>query len=53
MKQCLLLLIRRQVRAAAMRHLRRHADALAQRKVRVDGFADGHSVCAHLNRQCA
>ena len=34
-----------------MRHLGRHADAFAQRGVRVDGFADVHSVCAHLNRQ--
>ena len=34
-----------------MRHFRRHADALAQRGVGVDGFADVHSVCAHLNRQ--
>ena len=34
-----------------MRHFRRHADAFAQRGVWVDGFADVHSVCAHLNRQ--
>ena len=34
-----------------MRHFRRHADALAQRGVGVDGFADVHCVCAHLNRQ--
>ena len=34
-----------------MRHLRRHANAFAQRGVGVDGFADVHSVCAHLNRQ--
>ena len=45
-----LLLARRQVRAAAMRHLGRHADAFAQRGVRVDGLADVHGVCAHLNR---
>ena len=32
-----------------MRHLRRHADAFAQRGVWVDGFADVHSVCAHLD----
>ena len=31
-----------------MRHLRRHADALAQRGVRVNCFADVHGVCAHL-----
>jgi hypothetical protein len=46
-----LLLARRQVRAAPMRHLCRHANALAQRGVGVDGFADVHRVCAHLNRQ--
>ena len=34
-----------------MRHLRRHADAFAQRGVGVDGFADVHRVCAHFNRQ--
>ena len=34
-----------------MRHFCRHADALAQRGVGVNGFADVHSVCAHLNRQ--
>jgi len=35
-----------------MRHFRRHANAFAHRGVGVDGFADGHSICAHLNRQC-
>ena len=34
-----------------MRHLRRHANAFAQRGVRVDGFADVHGVCAHLDSQ--
>ena len=34
-----------------MRHFRRHADALAQRGVRVDGLADIHRVRAHLDRQ--
>ena len=34
-----------------MRHLSRHADALAQRGVGVDGFADVHGVCAHLDGQ--
>ncbi len=34
-----------------MRNLRRHADALAQRGVGVDGFADIHRVCTHLNRE--
>ena len=43
-----LLLARRQVRATAVRHLRRHADAFAQRGVRVDGFADVHGVCANF-----
>ncbi len=35
-----------------MRHFRRHADALAQRGVWVDGFADIHSVCTHLDGEC-
>ena len=34
-----------------MRHFRRHADAFAQRGVWMDGFADVHSVCAHLDGQ--
>ena len=34
-----------------MRHLRRHADAFAQRGVGVDGFADVHRVGAHLDGQ--
>jgi len=34
-----------------MRHFCRHADALAQRGMRVDGFADVHRVGAHLDRQ--
>ena len=34
-----------------MRYLRRHADALAQRRVRVNGFANVHGVCAHLDSQ--
>ena len=34
-----------------MRHLRRHANALAQRRVRVDGLADVHRVGAHLDGQ--
>ncbi len=34
-----------------MRHLCRYADAFAQRGVWVDGFADVHSVCAHLDGQ--
>ena len=32
-----------------MSHFRSHADALAQRGVRVDGFADVDGICAHLN----
>ena len=35
-----------------MRHFRRHADALSQRGVGVDGFTDVYGVCAHLNREC-
>jgi hypothetical protein len=34
-----------------MRHFCRHANALAKRGVWVNGFADVHCVCAHLNRQ--
>ena len=34
-----------------MRNLRRHADAFAQRGVRVDGLADVHGVGAHLDGQ--
>jgi hypothetical protein len=30
-------------------HLRRHADAFAQRGVRMNGFADVHGVGAHGN----
>ena len=44
-----LLLRRRQIRAADVRHLRRHADAFAQRGVGVDGLADAHGVGAHGN----
>ena len=39
----------RQVRAAAVRHFRSHADAFAQRGVGVDGFADVYSIGAHSN----
>ena len=35
-----------------MRHFRCHADALAQRRVRVNRFAYVHRVSAHLYRQC-
>ena len=34
-----------------MRHLRRHADAFAQRGVRMNGLTDVHGVSAHLNGQ--
>jgi hypothetical protein len=34
-----------------MRHFRRHADALAQRRMRVDGLADVDSVGTHLDGQ--
>ena len=42
---------KRQIRATAVRHLGRHAYALAQRGVRVYGFADVHRVGAHLYGQ--
>ena len=42
---------RRHVRAAPMRHFRRHANAFAQRGVGVDGFADVHCVCTHFDGQ--
>ena len=48
---CELLLARRQVGTAAMSHFRRHANAFAQRGVRVDGFADVDGIRAHLNGQ--
>lgn len=31
-----------------MRHLSRHANALAQRRVRMNRLADVHCVCAHF-----
>ena len=34
-----------------MRHFRRHADALTQRWVRVNCFADVYRICAHFNSQ--
>ena len=34
-----------------MRHLRRHADGIPERRMRVNRLADIHSVCAHLNSQ--
>jgi len=34
-----------------MRHLFRHADAFAQRRVRMNRLADVHGVCAHFNGQ--
>ena len=34
-----------------MRYFCRHADAFAQRGVWVNGFADVHRVCAHLDGQ--
>ena len=35
-----------------MRNLRRHADAFAQRWMRVNRLADIHRIRAHLNGQC-
>ena len=34
-----------------MRHLRRHTNALAQRRVRVNRLADVHRISAHLDGQ--
>ena len=34
-----------------MRHFRRHADALTQRRMRVNRLADVDGVGAHLDRQ--
>jgi hypothetical protein len=34
-----------------MRHLRRHANALAQRRMRVNRLANVHCIGAHLNGQ--
>ena len=44
-----LLLSGRQIRAAPMRHFRCHADAFAERGVRVNGFADVYCICAHFD----
>jgi hypothetical protein len=46
-----LLLTWRQIRAAAMRHFCRHADAFAQLGVGVNGFADVYRFCAIQSRQ--
>ncbi len=35
-----------------MRHLGRHADALAQRGMGVDGFADVDGIGAHFDGEC-
>ena len=35
-----------------MRHFRRHADALTQRRMRVNRLADVDGVGPHLDRQC-
>ena len=34
-----------------MRHFSRHTNALTQRRVGVDAFADVNGVCAHLDGQ--
>ena len=47
-----LLAHRRQIRATPMRHFCRHTDALAQCRMRMNGFANIHCICAHLNGQC-
>ena len=41
---------RRQIRTAPMRHLSRHTNALAQRRVQVNRLADINRICAHFNR---
>ena len=46
-----LLLRWRQVGATALRHFRRHTDALAQGWMRVDRLADVHRIRTHLDRQ--
>src|SRR4249919_2815817 len=47
----LLLLLRRQVGAVPFEHFRRHADRLAQRRMRVDRLADVGRLAAHLDRE--
>jgi hypothetical protein len=43
---------RRQIGTGPMRYFRCHADALAQGGMGVDGLADVHCICAHLDGQC-
>ena len=47
-----LLFGRRKILARSARQRRRHANALAQLGLQVNGFAIVHRVCSHLNRQC-
>ena len=42
----------RQIRTTAVRHLSRHTDAFAQRRMRVNRLADIDCVCTHFNGQC-
>ena len=49
--ETVLLSHRRQIRATAMRHFRRHADALTQGGMRIDGFTNVNRVSAHLDGQ--
>jgi mRNA interferase HicA len=42
---------RRQIRATAVRHLRRHANALAQHRVWVNRLANVHRIRTHLDGQ--
>ena len=42
---------RGQVRTTSMRHLSRHADALAQRGVRVNRLANVYCICTHFDGQ--
>ena len=45
-----LLAHRRQIRTTAMRHLSRHANAFAQRRMRMNRLADIHCAHIHFNR---
>ena len=42
---------RRQIRTTPMRHFRRHANAFAQRGMRMNRLADIHCISTHFNGQ--
>ena len=46
-----LFLGRWQVSTTAMRYFSGHANALSERRMRVNGFADVDGICAHLDGQ--